>query len=83
MAGEFFDNVGKVIAGPSLPRGDGVAGYRRGAGQVFTAPSGERPRASQAGLPRRASPSGAGLVVLGVVVGSLFGRRAGERPRRC
>lgn len=70
MAGEFFDNVGRVISGapvadPSL--------VDTPAGRVFTAP----PRA--AGSDReeflKGVAVGAGLVVLGVVIGSLFGRR--------
>ena len=74
MAGEFFDNVGKVISGvadPSLV--DPVSpGTPPAVGQVFTAPP-------KAGTNHedflKGVAVGAGLVVLGVVIGSLFGRR--------
>jgi len=77
MAGEFFDNVGKVIAGgaPAAPNGTQaapVAGAPAEVGQVFTAPP-------KAGTNQedflKGVAVGAGLVVLGVVLGSLFGRR--------
>lgn len=78
MAGEFFGNVGAAIAHPVPPvveqegrRPDVVETPAAGAPTVFTAPA------------RSAVPDdfwkgiavGAGLVALGVVVGSLFGRR--------
>ena len=84
MAGEFFDNVGRAIADPSLvaPRGSGPVAdpslavssgpSTPGVGQVFTAPA-------KAGTNQedflKGVAVGAGLVVLGVVIGSLFGRR--------
>jgi len=76
MAGEFFDNVGKVISGglpadPSLV--DAVSpGTPAAVGQVFTAPvkAGTNQEDFLKGV-----AVGAGLVVLGVVLGSLFGRR--------
>jgi carbon monoxide dehydrogenase subunit G len=77
MAGEFFDNVGKVISGemPAAPNGSQstpAAGAPAEVGQVFTAPA-------RAGTNHedflKGVAVGAGLVVLGVVIGSLFGRR--------
>jgi carbon monoxide dehydrogenase subunit G len=81
MAGEFFDNVGKAIADPSLvatptPADPSLVGTAapRGpqTGQVFTAPA-------RAGTNHedflKGVAVGAGLVVLGVVIGSVFGRR--------
>jgi len=79
MAGEFFGNVDKALSG-ALPAaaasgsasGDGVPAAAT-PGQVFTAP----PAAaitSQTDFVRGIAV-GAGLVLLGVVAGSLFGRR--------
>jgi carbon monoxide dehydrogenase subunit G len=89
MAGEFFGNVAKTIgapagsapaAAPAADAGDSAAGDVEAAapaqGAVFSAPT----KASVGGA---SSPDdfikgiaiGAGLVVLGVVVGSVFGRR--------
>jgi hypothetical protein len=78
MAGEFFGNVDKALSGglPALAAAP-VAGAPAGApvaGQVFTAP----PSTSAIGSPSdflKGIAVGAGLVVLGVVVGSVFGRR--------
>ena len=91
MAGEFFGNVGEAIgsgpapAGPAgggaVPAGapGGAAGADAGAGagagavgQVFTAPP--RPPSSQQDF-LKGIAVGAGLVLLGVVAGGLFGRR--------
>jgi carbon monoxide dehydrogenase subunit G len=83
MAGEFFGNVDgllasggvaaePVAAGAAAPAA--VAGAAPAAGQVFTAP----PKVSAAGSRQdflTGVAVGAGLVVLGVVVGGLFGRR--------
>jgi carbon monoxide dehydrogenase subunit G len=83
MAGEFFGNVDgllasggvaaePVAAGAAAPAA--VAGAAPAAGQVFTAPA----KVSAAGSRREFLTGvavGAGLVVLGVVVGGLFGRR--------
>jgi carbon monoxide dehydrogenase subunit G len=77
MAGEFFGNVDKALSG-SLPAaaaeaagsGDAVPA----AGQVFTAPTRSGAITSQSDFVKGIAV-GAGLVVLGVVVGSLFGRR--------
>jgi carbon monoxide dehydrogenase subunit G len=78
MAGEFFGNVDQALSG-GLPAAAGPVGAVSGdavpaAGQVFTAPA--RP----AGVDSRADfvkgiAVGAGLVLLGVVAGALFGRR--------
>ena len=85
MAGEFFGNVDAAIAGggaaePSLVTGAGAPSSTSGgaapaaAGQVFTAPA----KVSAAGSRQEFLTGvavGAGLVVLGVVVGGIFGRR--------
>jgi carbon monoxide dehydrogenase subunit G len=70
MAGEFFDNVGKVIADPSLV--DTASPGTPQPGQVFTAPA--KATTSHDDFLKGVAV-GAGLVVLGVVIGSLFGRR--------
>jgi carbon monoxide dehydrogenase subunit G len=70
MAGEFFDNVGRSLAG-EVPT-SAAPQATPAVGQVFTAP----PKA--AGNHEdflKGVAVGAGLVVLGVVIGSLFGRR--------
>jgi carbon monoxide dehydrogenase subunit G len=76
MAGEFFDNVGAAIAGGPVtsPAEAATAGeaVASGGGQVFTAPP--RPASSRQDF-LTGIAVGAGLVVLGVVVGGLFGRR--------
>ena len=84
MAGEFFGNVGHAIGGGPAATAAAAAGAGVGAGvgaavaapgrpgQVFTAPP--RPPSSQQDFLRGVAV-GAGLVVLGVVVGVLFGRR--------
>lgn len=74
MAGEFFGNVGDAIGGPAQvvePDERQRGGVETPAG-VFTAPP--RP----AGLGNdfvKGIAVGAGLVLLGVVAGSIFGRR--------
>jgi carbon monoxide dehydrogenase subunit G len=77
MAGEFFGNVDKALSG-SLPAAAPVAGGSGdavpAAGQVFTAPARSGAITSQSDFVKGIAV-GAGLVVLGVVVGSLFGRR--------
>jgi len=74
MAGEFFGNVDKALSGTlaAAPVGSSPDATRV-AGQVFTAPptSGV---SSQADFVRGIAV-GAGLVLLGVVAGALFGRR--------
>jgi uncharacterized protein len=81
MAGEFFSNVGQAISQPagvstgSTGGGPEVStGSTSGGPAVFTAP------AKAGGISSRDDfvkgiAVGAGLVVLGVVVGSVFGRR--------
>jgi carbon monoxide dehydrogenase subunit G len=75
MAGEFFANVGQAISQPpSVEPVEAAAGSAAATPGVYTAP----PRA--AGISSRDDfvkgiVVGAGLVVLGVVVGSVFGRR--------
>lgn len=73
MAGEFFGNVGTAIGSPSAAststttEGSGAAG-------VFTAPA----TATAGGLGNdfvKGIAVGAGLVLLGVIAGSVFGRR--------
>ena len=78
-AGEFFDNVAGAIGTPAAPSVTSAAPGPPGAsgaavGQVFTAPP--RPATSQQDF-LRGIAVGAGLVLLGVVAGSLFGRRRG------
>jgi len=80
MAGEFFANVGSAIASPGA-----VAAHSAGAGAVesSTGPSGAAvftAPAKAGGISSRDDflkgiAVGAGLVVLGVVVGGIFGRR--------
>jgi carbon monoxide dehydrogenase subunit G len=80
MAGEFFGNVADAIAGTGTRAGvpDREPDWRleqsseSGVGQVFTAPP--RPASSQQDFVKGIAV-GAGLVLLGVVAGSLFGRR--------
>ena len=74
MAGEFFGNVDKALSGTlaaapvvSSPDAAPVAG------QVFTAPPSSQV-SSQADFVKGIAV-GAGLVLLGVVAGALFGRR--------
>ncbi|GAB3257586.1 SRPBCC family protein [Nocardioides dilutus] len=71
MAGEFFGNVGEAIAQP--PSVERVETTAAGA-PAFTAPPKQRGLASQDDFLKGVA-LGAGLVVLGVVVGGLFGRR--------
>ena len=87
MAGEFFGNVDGVLAGTSSAASGVASGAASGAapavpaspggapaaGQVFTAPAVAAPGSRQEFLTGVAV--GAGLVVLGVVVGGVFGRR--------
>jgi uncharacterized protein len=80
MAGEFFGNVDSAIAGGLVeapaaePAAAAVPGAPAAAGQVFTAPA----KVSAVGSRQEFLTGvavGAGLVVLGVVVGGIFGRR--------
>jgi len=74
MAGEFFGNVDKALSG-TLPAAvaDGAPTAAPSAGQVFTAPPSTSVSSQQDFL--KGIALGAGLVLLGVVAGSLFGRR--------
>jgi hypothetical protein len=78
MAGEFFGNVAAAIGGaPVAAAGAAASGEPAIAatgevGQVFTAPP--RPASSQQDFLMGVAV-GAGLVVIGAVVGSLLGRR--------
>jgi carbon monoxide dehydrogenase subunit G len=75
MATEFFDNVGRAIGGaaPAPTEASAAAGTGEPAvGQVFTAPP--RPASSQQDF-LTGIAVGAGLVLLGVIAGGLFGRR--------
>jgi uncharacterized protein len=75
MAGEFFGNVDKALGG-TLPAAAPTAGSEAAtpvAGQVFTAPPSSAV-SSQADFVKGIGV-GAGLVLLGVVAGALFGRR--------
>ena len=81
MAGEFFGNVDGVLAGTAPAVSAPVAapapaggGAPAAAGQVFTAPA-PAPAAASRQEFLTGVAVGAGLVVLGVVVGGIFGRR--------
>ena len=73
MAGEFFGNVGSAISSPSsVEPGPGSA--PTAAPGVFTAPPKVGGLSSQDDFVKGVVV-GAGLVLLGVVAGSVFGRR--------
>ena len=74
MAGEFFGNVDKALSGTlaAVPVGSS-SDAAPVAGQVFTAPPSSGV-SSQADFVKGIAV-GAGLVLLGVVAGALFGRR--------
>lgn len=80
MAGEFFGNVDGVLAGtapaaPGLVTGASAPSSTSGdAGRVFTAPA-KVPAAGSRQEFLTGVAVGAGLVVLGVIVGGIFGRR--------
>jgi uncharacterized protein len=77
MAGEFFGNVDKALSGTlpaAVPVGSSAAAAAPVAGQVFTAPPSSSGIGSQSDFVKGIAV-GAGLVLLGVVAGSLFGRR--------
>ena len=78
MAGEFFGNVGRSLSGerPAVPAGvrGGRGGRRRvAAGRVHRAREGRRHSSQDDFL--KGIAVGAGLVLAGVIVGGLFGRR--------
>jgi carbon monoxide dehydrogenase subunit G len=74
LAGEFFGNVDKALSGTlvSAPVGSSPDAAPLG-GQVFTAPP--SPAVSSQADFVKGLAVGAGLVLLGVVAGALFGRR--------
>jgi uncharacterized protein len=76
MAGEFFGNVADGIGSPaqaaSTAAAPAASGVTAEVGQVFTAPP--RPASAQQEF-LKGIAVGAGLVLLGVVAGGLFGRR--------
>ncbi|MCF6379854.1 carbon monoxide dehydrogenase subunit G [Nocardioides KLBMP 9356] len=79
MAGEFFGNVDAVIKGsgaaaPLVEEGAQRPSRDPEPGQVFTAPA-PTPAAGSRQEFLTGVAVGAGLVVLGVVVGGIFGRR--------
>ena len=80
MAGEFFGNVDAAIkGGPAVPAAAEPAAAPAAAqpaagGQVFTAPAASAAVGSRQEFLTGVAV-GAGLVVLGVVVGGIFGRR--------
>jgi len=77
MAGEFFGNVDKALSGTlpaAVPAGSSPSAAAPVAGQVFTAPPSSSAISSQSDFVKGIAV-GAGLVLLGVVAGSLFGRR--------
>jgi carbon monoxide dehydrogenase subunit G len=83
MAGEFFGNVDKALSGAlpaAAPVGAAPVGAATGgaavpvAGQVFTAPTSPSAISSQSDFVKGIA-IGAGLVLLGVLAGSLLGRR--------
>jgi carbon monoxide dehydrogenase subunit G len=81
MAGEFFGNVGNALAAPAVPAGVGagaagepVETTTATGAPVFTAPAKPAAVTSQDDL-LKGIAVGAGLVLLGVIVGSVFGRR--------
>ena len=87
MAGEFFGNVDSAIAGElvgaaagpdgaAAPSGAGPAGSAETQPGVFVAPPKATARVGSSDDLLKGIAIGAGLVLLGVVVGSVFGRRS-------
>jgi uncharacterized protein len=79
MAGEFFDNVGTAISAPpgvasGSPAAEVSTGSTSGGPAVFTAPAKAGGISSQDDFVK-GIVVGAGLVLLGVVAGAIFGRR--------
>ena len=77
MAGEFFGNVDKALSGNLPAAAPAASGSEPAAapvaGQVFTAPPSSSVSSQQDFV--KGIAVGAGLVLLGVAAGSLFGRR--------
>jgi uncharacterized protein len=71
MAGEMFDGVGRELAGGPTPTGAAETGAVEAAEGVYTAPA----RAGSRDDFVKGTAVGAGLVLLGVVAGAVFGRR--------
>ena len=72
MAGEMFDSVGRALAGgPVAPGGSAEAAGVETAEGVYTAPARTGSRDDFV----KGTAVGAGLVLLGVVAGAVFGRR--------
>jgi uncharacterized protein len=72
MAGEMFDGVGRELAGgPAVPGGAGETAAVETTEGVYTAPA----RAGSRDDFVKGTAVGAGLVLLGVVAGAVFGRR--------
>jgi uncharacterized protein len=71
MAGEMFDSVGRELAGVPTPGGTTEAAAVETAEGVYTAPA----RAGSRDDFIKGTAVGAGLVLLGVVAGAVFGRR--------
>ena len=87
MAGEFFGNVDSAIAGglvaaaagpdgAAAPAAAGPAGSAETQPGVFVAPPKATARVGSSDDLLKGIAIGAGLVLLGVVVGSVFGRRS-------
>jgi uncharacterized protein len=79
MAGEFFGNVASAIASPLVEQGGAPAPSvvetpAAGAPTVFRAPAKKSGVSSQDDFLKGVAV-GAGLVLLGVIAGSVFGRR--------
>jgi carbon monoxide dehydrogenase subunit G len=75
MAGEFFANVGSAIsAPPSVEPAETTAGSAPATPGVYTAPAKAGAISSRDDFVK-GIVVGAGLVLLGVVAGSIFGRR--------
>jgi carbon monoxide dehydrogenase subunit G len=75
MAGEMFDNVGRELSGPSVVEQRVKASVDEtpaGESKVFTRPT--TPSGSRDDFVKGIAV-GAGLVLLGVVAGAIFGRR--------
>jgi carbon monoxide dehydrogenase subunit G len=86
MAGEFFANVGRAITAPAEPAAGAAPGGRPSAEPAAQPASAAPTPGAVYAAPARAATSspddflkgvavGAGLVLLGVVAGSLLGRR--------
>jgi carbon monoxide dehydrogenase subunit G len=74
MAGEFFSNVGTAISSPPSAPSAEPAETSVASGAVFTAPARAGGISSQDDFVK-GIVVGAGLVLLGVIAGSVFGRR--------